>query len=69
MSPGFDVLVVRNGRELVVGALTHNPFGWRFLPHTTAHQPSRKSWASPDEAVPRWVGDYTLRARAPKERT
>ena len=29
--------------------------GFRFFPITTAHSPSRKSWPTPEKALPSWV--------------
>ena len=30
--------------------------GWRFLPNTTSHKPSRKAWPSAVECIPHWPG-------------
>lgn len=60
----MHVLIRRNGEQLRAGVVCFRKSpsggGWQFVPTTTAHQPSRKLWDKPTDAIPRWLGDYTL---------
>ena len=29
--------------------------GWRFLPQTTSHKPSRRAWPTANECIPGWA--------------
>lgn len=45
-------------RGLPIGSVTFTPGeagGWRFIPFTTAHQPSRKFWADMEGCIPTWA--------------
>ena len=46
-------VLTKNG--LILGNLVSYPDGWRFLPQTDAHKPSRKAWPTPEAAIPRWA--------------
>ena len=42
---------------LQIGSLIHDAQGYRFLPYTTAHKPSRKSHKDMFKAIPKWAQD------------
>lgn len=42
---------------LQIGSLICDAQGYRFLPYTTAHKPSRKSHKSMFDAIPKWAQD------------
>lgn len=53
-----NMLYVDMNRGLPIGSVTFTPGeegGWRFLPFTTAHQPSRKFWATMEDCIPAWA--------------
>lgn len=60
MMSNYFVEVTRCGSRMLIGAINCNALGYKFLPFTCAHQPSRKRWPTPEAAVPRWVGKYRL---------
>ena len=52
------MLYVDENRGLPIGSVTFTPGetgGWRFLPMTTAHQPSRKFWPDMEDCIPAWA--------------
>ncbi len=48
--------------DLQVGAVNKETDGWRFIPWTDSHKPSRKGWPTATAAIPRWVGKFKLEA-------
>jgi hypothetical protein len=40
--------------------------GYRFIPATDARKPSRRAWATPQEAVPSWARRMIARAALAK---
>lgn len=60
----LTVFISRNGEQLKAGVVCFRKSpqggGWQFVPTTCAHQPSRKLWDRPADAIPKWVGPYTL---------
>lgn len=40
----------------VLGRVIQRPEGWRFIPNTCAHGPSRKPHPTFDACIPRWTG-------------
>lgn len=41
--------------KLVLGHCTENRLGWRFLPMTSTHKSSRKSWPTLESCIPAWA--------------
>ena len=60
----LTVFISRNGEQLKAGVVCFRKSpqggGWQFVPTTCAHQPSRKLWDRPTDAIPKWVGPYTV---------
>ena len=48
--------------NLQVGSVHKDTDGWRFIPWTDSHKPSRKGWPTATAAIPRWVGKFKLEA-------
>lgn len=44
----------------IVGRLVELHDGWRFLPNTSAHKPSRRSWPTARAAIPTWARNLGL---------
>lgn len=48
----------------IVGVFQENANGWKFIPMSAAHTPSRKSWPSPEKALPIWAkGAYVIEGK------
>ena len=46
-------VITKTGLQL--GHVTKDPTGYRFLPATCAHKPSRKGWPKPSQCIPAWA--------------
>ena len=51
-------LVTKDG-ILIGRCIGDDDQGWRFLPNTTSHKPSRKAWPSAVACIPRWAFDLS----------
>lgn len=52
----------------IVGVFQENANGWKFIPMSAAHTPSRKRWPSPEKALPSWAkGAYVIEGNDMKE--
>lgn len=54
--------VISGQSTLRLGTLRHHPKGWKFYPSMPARLPSKKHYATKEEAIPSWVGKHTLQA-------
>ena len=52
-----ETLVLVTATGAAIGNIVHYPAegGWRFLPATTSHRPSRKVWPTANKAIPEWA--------------
>lgn len=63
MASSAMYLLTKGGE--VIGRSVETPKGWRFLPNTSAHQPSRRYWPSAVACIPKWafeMGDELISA-------
>lgn len=52
----MEHITVRTERgSAILGRLTKFSKGWRFYPWMDTHRPSRRYWATAEEAIPRWL--------------
>lgn len=56
----YRVMMTSMNPVIQIGTVHKETDGWRFIPWTDAHKPSRKGWPIPKAAIPRWVGPFKL---------
>ena len=56
----MSVMYLVTKHDILIGrCVGGNVTGWRFLPNTTSHKPSRKAWPRAVQCIPKWAFDLS----------